>query len=158
MDSFYVTLTSEPSNEFPHNTITHFQKRIANTIELKDGPWMTGMTSLFLPDASHLEQSLDGIPDDAILVHFVWNEINFAPGQVVGQEFTRTFDFTKSLVGQAKTTTELLHAIITAYDHSKQKQKKDNNSRFARDNSQYLLLTHTALKFLIVEQWQLIDG
>lgn len=147
MDSFYVTLTSKPDSEFPNNTITHFQKRIANTIELKDGPWMVGMSSLFLPDASHLEQSLDGIPSNTPLIHFVWNEFNFPPGQVVGQEFTRTFDFTKSLLGRAKTTTEMLHAIITGYTHSLLSQKKDNHSKFSRSNSQYPSLTRTSFKF-----------
>ena len=146
-DSFYVTLTSEPDNEFPNNTTTHFQKRIANTIELKDGPWMVGMSSLFLPDASHLEQSLDGIPDDTPLIHFVWNEFNTPSGQVVGQEFTRTFDFSKSLMGRAKTTTQMLHAIITGYTHSLLSQRKDNNSKFSRSNSQYPLLTRTSFKF-----------
>ena len=147
MDSFYVTLTSEPDIEFPNNTITHFQKRIANTIELKDGPWMVGMSSLFLPDASHLEQSVDGIPDDTPLIHFVWNEFNFPPRSVVGQEFTRTFDFTKSLLGQAKTTTQMLHAIITGYTHSILSQRKDNYSKFSRDNSQYPMLTRTSFNF-----------
>lgn len=147
MDSFYVTLTSEPSNEFPHNTTTHFQKRIANTISLKDGPWLAGMTNLFLPDASHLEQSLDGIPDDTPLMHFEWNEVNFKPGQVVGDDFHRTFDFTKSLMGRARTTSEMLHAIISAYDHSKLQQKKDNNSKFTWSNSQYPLLTRLSFKF-----------
>lgn len=147
MDSFYVTLTSKPDNEFPRNTITHFQKRIANTIELKDGPWMVGMASLFLPDASHLEQSLDGIPSNTPLIHFVWNEFNTPSGQAVGQEFTRTFDFTKSLIGRAKTSTELLHAIITGYTHSLLSQKKDSNSIFSRSNSQYPSLTRTSFKF-----------
>lgn len=146
-DSFYVTLTSEPDNEFPNNTTTHFQKRLANTIDLKDDPWMVGMSSLFLPDASHLEQALNGIPNDAPLIHFVWNEFNTPPSSVVGQEFTRTFDFTKSLMGQAKTSTEMLHAIITGYTHSLLKQKKDNNSKFSRANSQYPSLTRTNLKF-----------
>ena len=147
MDSFHITLTSEPTNEFPHNTATHFQKRIVNTIDLKDGPWMTGMTSLFLPDASHLEKNLDGFPSDAALMHFEWNEVNFKPGQVVGDNFTRQFDFTKSLSGRAKTTTELLHAIVTAYDHSKLQQKKDMNSKYTWPNSQYPMLTHMAFTF-----------
>lgn len=147
MDSFYVTLTSEPSNEFPHNTTTHFQKRIANTIDLRDGPWMTGMTSLFLPDTTHLEQNLDGFPADAPLMHFEWNEVNFKPGQVVGDTFHREFDFTKSLTGQAKTTTELMHAIVTAYNHSRIQQKKDMNSKYSWSNSQYPMLTHLAFTF-----------
>lgn len=146
-DSFYVTVTSQPDNEFPKNTITHFQKRIANTIELKDGPWMVGMSFLFLPDASHLEQSLDGIPSNTPLIHFVWNEFNTPPGQAVGQEFTRTFDFTKSLLSRAKTTSEMLHAIITGYTHSLLSQKKDINSIFSRSNSQYPSLTRTSFKF-----------
>ena len=146
-DSFYVTLTSEPDNEFPNNTTTHFQKRMANSIDLKDGPWMVGMSSLFLPDASHLEQSLDGIPSNTPLIHFVWNEFNTPPGQAVGQEFTRTFDFTKSLLSRAKTTSEMLHAIITGYTHSLLSQKKDNNSIFSRSNSQYPSLTRTSFKF-----------
>lgn len=147
MDSFYVTVTSEPGNEFPNNTITHFQKRLANIIELKQGPWMVGMTSLFLPDASHLEQSLDGIPNDVPIIHFEWNEVNFKPGQAVGDNFHRTFNFTKSLMGQAKTTAEMLHAIITGYTHSLLSQKKDNNSKFSWSNSQYPLLTRMNFKF-----------
>ena len=147
MDSFYVTITSEPDKEFPNNTITHFQKRLANTVDLKEGPWMVGMTSIFLPDASHLEQKLNGIPNDAPLIHFVWLEFNLPPGQVVGDEFTRTFDFTKTLMGQAKTTNEMLHAIITGYTHSLLTQKKDNNSKFSRSNSQFPALTRTNLKF-----------
>lgn len=146
-DSFYVTLTSEPDNEFPNNTTTHFQKRLPNAIDLKDGPWMVGMSNLFLPDASHLEQALDGIPDDTPIVHFVWYEFNTPPSSVVGQEFTRTFDFTKSLMGRAKSSTEILHAIITGYTHSLLSQRKDNNSKFSRTNSQYPMLTRTSFNF-----------
>lgn len=146
-DSFYVTLTSEPDNEFPNNTTTHFQKRLSNTIDLKDGPWMVGMSNIFLPDASHLEQSLNGIPDDHPLIHFEWNEVNFPPGQVVGDNFHRTFNFTKSLMGQAKSTSEMLHAIITGYTHSLLNQRKDNNSKFSWPNSQYPSLTRLSFKF-----------
>ena len=141
MDSFYATLTSEPDKEFPNNTTTQFQKRIAN-IELMEGSWVVGMTSLFLPDASFLSQSLNGFASNAPLMHFEWNEFNDKPGQAVGQEFHRTFDFTKSLTKSVKNTTELLHTIVTAWDHSRIQQKKDINSIFYTSNSQYPSLTH----------------
>ena len=146
-DSFYVTLTSEPSKEFPNNTTSHFQKRIGNSIELKGCTWMVGMTSLFLPDASYLSQSLNGFASNTPLMHFQWNEVNFKPGQAVGDDFTRTFDFTKSLTKTVKNTTELLHTIVTAYEHSRIQQKKDINSKFHWSNSQYPSLTRLALTF-----------
>lgn len=105
---------------------------------------MAGMTSLFIPDASHLEQVLDGIPDDAVLAHFKWTEVQPAGPKLV----TQTFDFTKSLSGQARTTTGLLHAMITGYEHSKLEQKKDRNSHYNWDNTQYPNLDHVALKFV----------
>ena len=149
MDSFYVTLTSEPTNEFPHNTNTHFQKRIANTIELNEGPWTTGMTSLFIPDADHAQTVLDGIPDDTVFVHFKWTEVQ--PTSPTSKKVvTRTFDLKKAQLGQAKNTTELMHAVVTGYLHSKQSQKKNMNSHFQLDNTQYPYLDHVALPFV----WQ----
>lgn len=155
-DSFYLTVTSEPSKEFPNNTTTHFQKRIANNIELKDGTWMAGMTSLFLPDASFLSQSLNGFASNTPLMHFQWNEVNFKPGQAVGDNFVRQFDFTKSLTKTVKNTTELLHTIVTAYDHSRLQQKKDSNSKFYWSNSQYPSLTRLALTFTWLKNGNLL--
>lgn len=140
-DSFYVTLTSEPDHEFPNNTATQFQKRIDN-IELKEGTWLVGMTSLFLPDASFLTQSLNGFASNTPLMHFEWNEFNDKPGQVVGNEFRRSFDFTKSLTKTVKNTTELLHTIVSAFEHSRLLQRKDKYSVFDRSNSQFPSLTH----------------
>ena len=147
MESFYVTLTSEPDNEFPNNTITHFQKRLANTIDLKEGPWMVGMSNLFLPDASHLEQSLDGIPDDTPLVHFVWNEFNFPPRSVVGQEFHEHLILPNLLWDEQSQPPKcsMPSSLLTHTPYYP--RKKTTTPNFSRDNSQYPLLTRTNLKF-----------
>lgn len=147
MDSFYVTLTSQPTNGFPHNTNTHFQKRIANTIELNEGPWTTGVTSLFIPDADQAQTVLDGIPDDTVLAHFKWTEVQPA-SPTSSRVVTRTFDLKKSQLGQAKNTTDLMHALVTGYTHSKVEQMKNVNSHFQLDNTQYPKLDHVAPKFV----------
>ena len=48
--SFYVTLTSSKSNEFPSNSPLHFQRRLPQAIMLT-GKWKVGLASLYLPDA-----------------------------------------------------------------------------------------------------------
>ena len=48
--SFYVTLTSSKSNEFPNNSPSHFQIRIPQALWLT-GKWKVGLASLYLPGA-----------------------------------------------------------------------------------------------------------
>ena len=48
--SFYVTLTSSKSNEFPNNSPSHFQWRLPQAIMLT-GKWKVGLASLSLPGA-----------------------------------------------------------------------------------------------------------
>ena len=46
--SFYVTLTSRKTQEFPNNSNTHFQYRLPQTLWLP-GKWKVGLASVFLP-------------------------------------------------------------------------------------------------------------
>ena len=51
-NSFYVTLTSSKTQEFPENSPSHFQYRLPQTLWLP-GKWKVGLTSLFLPGVSN---------------------------------------------------------------------------------------------------------
>ena len=46
--SFYVTLTSSKTQEFPNNSSSHFHCRLPQTLWLP-GKWKVGLASLFLP-------------------------------------------------------------------------------------------------------------
>ena len=51
-NSFYVTLTSSKTHEFPENSPSHFQYRLPQTLWLP-GKWKAGLVSLFLPGVSN---------------------------------------------------------------------------------------------------------
>ena len=50
--SFYVTLTSSKTQEFPNNSPSHFQYRLPQSLWLP-GKWKVGLASVFLPGASN---------------------------------------------------------------------------------------------------------
>ena len=50
--SFYVTLMSSKSNEFPNNSPFHFQLHLPQAIMLT-GKWKVGLASLYLPGAAN---------------------------------------------------------------------------------------------------------
>ena len=50
--SFYVTLTSQKTQEFPHNSPTQFQYRLPQSLWLP-GKWKVGLASVFLPGVSN---------------------------------------------------------------------------------------------------------
>ena len=47
-NSFYITLTSSKTQEFPENSPSHFQYRLPQTLWLP-GKWKLGVASVFLP-------------------------------------------------------------------------------------------------------------
>lgn len=51
-NSFYITLTSSKTQEFPENSPSHFQYRLPQTLWLL-GKWKVGLASPFLPGASN---------------------------------------------------------------------------------------------------------
>ena len=125
MDSFYITLNSEPTSEFPKNTGNHFQKRIANNIQIDDGLWTAGMSSLFLPDAHQPSNPLDGIPDDAILITFQWHELTSTY-----EMQSRSFSFLKSHIGNSTKKVDIMQAVATAFEYSKMEKMKNKASTF----------------------------
>ena len=50
--SFYVTLTSSKTQEFPDNSPSHFHYHLPQTLWLP-GKWKVGLASLFLPGAAN---------------------------------------------------------------------------------------------------------
>ena len=51
-NSFYVTLTSQKTQEFPDNLPTQFQYRLPQSLWLP-GKWKVGLASVFLPGVSN---------------------------------------------------------------------------------------------------------
>ena len=51
-NSFYVTLTSQKTQEFPDNLPVQFQYRLPQTLWLP-GKWKVGLASVFLPGVSN---------------------------------------------------------------------------------------------------------
>ena len=74
-NSFYVTLTSSKTQEFPDNSPSHFQYRLPQSLWLP-GKWKVGLASVFLPGVSnpipHVSSSLtknhDTIPTVIIIL------------------------------------------------------------------------------------------
>ena len=60
-DTMRVVLLSDTSKEFPENTSSAFKVRLAEPLQLEDGPWEVGLSSVSLPDAS---LNLDALTDD----------------------------------------------------------------------------------------------
>ena len=52
VNSFYVTLTSQKTQEFPDNLPTQFQYRLPQSLWLP-GKWKVGLASVFLPGISN---------------------------------------------------------------------------------------------------------
>ena len=50
-NSFYVTLDSDPTQEFAENTNAIFKKRLPFSLHLTKPGWKVGMVSLFLPNS-----------------------------------------------------------------------------------------------------------
>lgn len=149
MDSFYITLDSEPTNEFPNNTGNHFQKRIANNIQLDNHTWIVGMFSLFLPDVTIPCVPLNGIPNDTIVMRFHWTETENSTGRPLVR--ARLFDLLKSHIQYGNTMTDVMHAIVNAYEYKKIQLMKDKSSTFVMSNTQHSNLDYTSLIFQKLE-------
>lgn len=147
-DSFYITIDSHSTNEFSNNENGHFRKRIANTLQLDDGPWYVGMTCISIPDADQPFIPLNGLPDDATLVTFHWTELQ--PTGSSENIVSRNLQLKKSQLDNKHTNKDIMKAVINGYEYSKVAQMKDSASNFSSDSTQYPGLDHTALLF----DWQ----
>ena len=58
-NSFYVTLTSQKTQEFPDNSPTQFQYRLPQSLWLP-GKWKVGLASVFLPGPVRGSKSTSG--------------------------------------------------------------------------------------------------
>ena len=71
-DSFYVTLNSTPTKEFPQNTSFTFQRRLPVLLDLTKPGWKVGLHSLFLPYEGNQVLTLGAVPSNIVLVHVRW--------------------------------------------------------------------------------------
>ena len=68
-NSFYVTLTSSKTQEFPENSPSHFQYRLPQTLWLP-GKWKVGLASLFLPGVSNpIPHDVTSHTSSSLIVH-----------------------------------------------------------------------------------------
>ena len=149
MDSFYITLDSEPTNEFPNNKAHHFRKRMDNNIQLDDKLWTVGMTSLFLPDTAIPCNPLNGIPESASLMWFHWTETDNSSGNPLVKR--RAFNLLKPQIQHANTTNDVMHGVINAFEYSKLQRTTDKSSTFVMSNAQHPGLDYTSLLFQKLE-------
>ena len=132
MDSFFITLDSTPTNEFPNNTSNHFRKRIDNNNIQLDRAWTVGLSSLFLPDTVQPFYPLNGFPSDAELVAFHWIEKDASKSAPVILD--RDFTFLKSHLESSRTDSEIMYAAVNAYEYNKNKLKEGSRSIFRVSN------------------------
>ena len=56
-----MVLLSDTSKEFPNNTSSSFKVQLPEPLQLEDGPWELGLSSLSMPDA---RLNLEALTDD----------------------------------------------------------------------------------------------
>ena len=107
-NSFYVTLTSQKTQEFPDNLPTQFQYRLPQSLWLP-GKWKVGLTSVFLPDVSnpiphvvtsHVSSSLtkhrDTIPTKPFAIRSIHNLYKGSDTDILFQQYAKAFKFSQS--------------------------------------------------------------
>ena len=74
MSLFYVTLTSRANrNEFPDNQTHRFKNRLHHPLILREPGWQVGMSSLSIPVARPVSQTIGDVGKDLIEWSF-WDE------------------------------------------------------------------------------------
>ena len=117
--SFYVTLDSLPTAEFPHNTNSVFQKRLPILLDMTRPGWRVAMSSLFLPDAGNqIMMESHGIRGDVDVVEIQLDSIDSD-----GDIGTQTIDITqKSIidkVGIDATPRQIMRMIVGTYEYER---------------------------------------
>ena len=116
-NSFYVTLTSQKTQEFPSNVPTHFQYRLPQTLWLP-GKWKVGLASVFLPGVSnpiphtvtfHVSSSLtkhhDTNPTKPFAIRSIYNLYKGSNTDILFQQYAKAFKCSQSqeFLSQLKT-------------------------------------------------------
>ena len=102
-NSFYVTLTSQKTQEFPDNLPTQFQYRLPQSLWLPD-KWKVGLASVFLPGVSnpiphvvtsHVSSSLtkhhDTIPTKPFAIRSIHNLYKGSDNDILFQQYAKAF-------------------------------------------------------------------
>ena len=115
--SFYVTLDSLPSTEFPNNTNSIFQKRLPILLDLTRPRWQVAMVSLFLPDAGN-QSTIDSktLEDSVEIAEFEMESIN-ADGDLVTVKKTITQKNVLDKIGSDATPRQIMHMIVGMYEY-----------------------------------------
>ena len=116
-NSFYVTLTSQKTQEFPSNVPTHFQYRLPQTLWLP-GKWKVELASVFLPGVSnpiphtvtfHVSSSLtkhhDTNPTKPFAIRSIYNLYKGSNTDILFQQYAKAFKCSQSqeFLSQLKT-------------------------------------------------------
>lgn len=148
-DSFYVTITSDPTNEFPNNTNSHFKKRLPNMLQLIKPGWKVGMVSIVLPVVSN-NVLLNTIPSIVDICDLEWTEMQPASSKR-NNPVKRTLQIKKasisSALGTNLTSAQIMQYIVDNYDYEKLDKTKDDSSFFTLPNSQPNSLSGTSWVF-----------
>ena len=123
-NTFYVTLTSQPTQEFPNNSLRKFHYRLPQSLWLQ-GKWKVGLVSAFLPGlsnplphvvSSHVSSSLtirhhNTTPTKPFRVRSLHNLYRGSDQDVLFQQYARAFKSSRfqDFLSQLKTT-DLLDA------------------------------------------------
>lgn len=67
MNTFRVTLISDPTNEFPDNQNNNFKMRLPQPLLLEDRNWQASLWSVSVPDAGHSSAVIDNDKDTKLL-------------------------------------------------------------------------------------------
>ena len=115
--SFYVTLTSQKTQEFPDNLPTQFQYRLPQSLWLP-GKWKVGLASVFLPGVSnpiphvvtsHVSSSLtkhhDTNPTKPFSIRSIRNLYKGSDTDILFQQYAKAFKSSQSqeFLSQLKT-------------------------------------------------------
>ena len=107
-NSFYVTLTSQKTQEFPDNLPTQFQYRLPQSLWLP-GKWKVGLASVFLPGVSnpiphvvtsHVSSSLtkhhDTNPTKPFGIRSIHNLYKGSDTDILFQQYAKAFKSSQS--------------------------------------------------------------
>lgn len=67
MNTFRVTLVSDPTNEYPQNQNNNFKMRLPEPLLLEDRHWQASLWSVSVPDAGHSFAVIDNDKDTKLL-------------------------------------------------------------------------------------------
>lgn len=117
-ESFYVTLDSNKTKEFPNDTSSSFKKRLPVLLDLTKPGWKVGLHSILLPTELNQSITLSAISGSTILVTLRWLHQEL-------DDYTRKeeiLDIPKSTLlptTKSMSPMELMQLIIEQYQNKK---------------------------------------